>query len=122
MPNHQYVILQIAGCRAYLIDKKNPDKNSFGWQAYQVNLQKFLHKTIQVRLCQRITSSNGPHRFIGCVIGAPDQAFQKLISDGLAHYEQKSSDFAPNSDEYISKEIVARNKKLECGLTSKMKM
>lgn len=117
LPNHQYVILQIAGCRADLVNKRNPDKNSYGWKAYQENLKKFLHRTIKVRLCQKYVVPNendneGPHRYVGCVIGEPDKAFQKLISDGLARYDPKTSDFAPNADEYIVKEIVARAKKL----------
>ena len=122
MPDQQYVVLQIAGCRADSINKKNPDKNSFGWKAYLVNLNNFLHQTIKVRLCQKLVFPNDKedqHRYVGCVIGSNDQAFQKLISDGLARYEPKNSDLAPNADEYIISEIVARNKKI--GMWSNIK-
>ena len=102
MTNLQCIILQISGCRADSINKKNPDKNSIGWQAYQEILKKFLHKKIQVRLCQKFSNNNdGPHRFIGCVIGAPDLAFQKLIS---------------------TRKSLQGIKNLECGLLLKMRM
>lgn len=117
LPNHQYILLQIAGCRADLVNKRNPDKNSIGYKAFQEVLKRFLHKKILVRLCQKIvniqdTENEGPRKFVGCVIGEPDLTFQKLISEGLARYDPKTSDYAPNSNEYIVREIVARAKKL----------
>ena len=56
MPNHEFIIFQIAGCRADLVNKRNPDKESHGYKAYQDTLKKFLHKTIQVRICQKISN------------------------------------------------------------------
>lgn len=113
LPNHEHILLQIAGCRAANFNKKEGDKSTPGYKAYQTIRQKFLNQQIRVRICQRQDKNQVSIQktFIGCVIGAPDVAFQKLIASGLAQFYPKTSDFAPNANEYIVKEIVARSKK-----------
>ncbi|OHS96671.1 Tudor domain containing protein [Tritrichomonas foetus] len=119
LPNHELIMMQIAGCRAPQF-KRKMDQNSPGFLSHQQTIRKFLHRVVRVRVCQKVETNNYNQNhnqnqenktFVGCLVGAPDRAIVSLIKDGLAQFYHKTADFAPNADQYISSELEAREAK-----------
>lgn len=110
MPQHALVQLQIAGVSTYTWKKGNPDAhNDIAKKSKDAMVKYLLHKKLPVRLCGR---ADRPRAFIGCIVGSADGAVQRLVQEGLVHYNQKTANFAPTSDLYIAREVEARKNKV----------
>ena len=112
LPKLQRIILTLAGCKSP--KKVKEDYQSVGYMSYETTLRKFLNRAVNVRICQlkdrkkTDQEEKSNNMFVGCLVGPPDNAIISLIKDGLAYFDQRTADFAPNADLYVQAEEEAR--------------
>ncbi|OHS93335.1 Tudor domain containing protein [Tritrichomonas foetus] len=122
LPKQIQVQVQLAGCRPFAASRKDGSQNNnqYGTDAKQRAVRTFLHREIDIRICQKSDTNQNQNQnislksertYIGCLLGAPDHAIVRLISDGLATFYPKTADFAPSADLYIRAEAEAKAEK-----------